>query len=119
MAAAIISFAVGFGGWAIVSGISGRREAWDSPIYFSQFFPLLFVLSAVLGFLAPRHPWRWGLWMAAGQVAMMFVLQPAIGNLLPMGLILFGILGGICGVPALIASRYRVRLEGGKDSEPR
>jgi hypothetical protein len=101
---------VGFGGWVEVSNISGRREAWDSPIYFSIFFPLLLLLSAILGYLAPDRPWRWGMCMAAGQALIIFALNPG-GSLLPLGLIMFGILGGVIGIPAIFTAQIRIRAD--------
>ena len=108
--AAILAFAAGFGGWIVVSNISHRREAWDSGLYWSGFIPLLFLLSAILGFLSPRRSWHWGLWMAGGQLTIMFLLDPS-GSLLPLGVILFGVLGGVIGVPGLIAAQFRRRRE--------
>ncbi|HKV75286.1 MAG TPA: hypothetical protein VJN95_12270 [Gemmatimonadales bacterium] len=108
--AAAVSFAAGFGGWIAVSSLSHRREAWDSPLYWSGLFPILLLLSAILGFFSPERAWRWGLWMAAGQLAIMFLREPS-GSLLPLGVILFSFLGAVAGVPALIASQVRRRLD--------
>ena len=46
--------------WVIVSNASGRREAWDSQWYFLISVPVVCVISAALGFVEPRRPWRWG-----------------------------------------------------------
>jgi hypothetical protein len=108
--AAFLSLTIGVGGWLEVSALTGRREAWDSELYFSLFFPLLLLLSAILGWLAPDRAWRWGLWMAGGQFLAMFADNPG-GNLLPLGVITFGVLGGITGLPGVLAARLRARLD--------
>ena len=56
--------------WTSISFLTGKSEAWDSKYYYMLGFPFLMVVSGVLGFLAPNHPWRWG-------VAVM-VLQPVV-----------------------------------------
>ena len=68
------------------------------------------LLSLILGALSPRDAWRWGLWMAGGQFAIAFLLDPG-ANLLPLGTIVFGILGCLISVPGLIGARIRVRVE--------
>jgi hypothetical protein len=77
--------------WAVISAASGRREAWDSSWYFSVGMPVICVASAVLGFLEPRRSWRWGVAPLAGQFFWMLGTQGP-GNLLPLGVIVFGLL---------------------------
>lgn len=48
--------------------------------------------------------------MAAGQALIIFALDPG-GSLLPLGLILFGVLGGVIGIPGLIGARIRTRAD--------
>lgn len=76
--------------WAVVSTISHRREAWDSESYFIFGMPVVCLVSAVLGFVEPGRPWRWGVAPLAGQFFWMLVTQGP-GNLLPLGVIVFGI----------------------------
>jgi len=77
--------------WAVISAASGRREAWDSSWYFSVGMPVICVASAILGFLEPHKSWRWGVTPLAGQFLWMLVTQGP-GNLLPLGVIVFGVL---------------------------
>jgi len=76
--------------WMLVSALSGRREAWDSDLYFSFGIPALCLVAGMFGFYEPDRPWRWGLIPMAGQALCMFGMQ-GIGNLFPLGLIAFGI----------------------------
>ncbi|MBI3608296.1 MAG: hypothetical protein HY207_10035 [Nitrospirae bacterium] len=87
-AAAIVS---GIFVWILVSALSGRREAWDSQWYFLVGMPVVCVVSACLAFFEPSRPWRWGMIPLAAQAVWMIVTQGP-GNLLPIGLVVFGVL---------------------------
>ncbi len=85
--------------WALVATISGKREAWDSEWYFTLGIPAVCLLAAVLGYLEPIRPWRWGLAPNVGQLACMLVMQ-GVGSMLPMGVILLAIMS----IPAMITA---------------
>ena len=55
----------------------------------------------LLGAAEPRRAWRWGVAPLAGQFATMLVSQ-GIGNLLPLGVIVFAILS----IPSVFAARF-------------
>lgn len=96
----VLSIVTGVLAWTAISAISGRREAWDSSWYFSAGLPVICVVSAVLGFIEPQKPWRWGITPLVGQFFwMMFTQGP--GNLLPLGILVFGVLS----VPSIITAR--------------
>jgi hypothetical protein len=46
---------------------TGRREAWDSGVYFVVGIPLMCVLIFAISYLFPIRAWRWTLSMAVGQ----------------------------------------------------
>ena len=96
-AAAILS---GILVWVVVSAVSGRREAWDSHWYFSVGYPLICAVSMALGYLVPARSWRWGLAPFAGQFLWLLLTQGP-GNLLPLGVIAFGVVS----LPAVVAAR--------------
>ena len=98
----LYALAVGTGilTWAVISAISGRREAWDSPWYFSVGVPVVCVISAVLGWIEPAKPWRWGVAPLVGQFSWMLVTQGP-GNLLPLGVVVFGVLS----VPSILTAK--------------
>ncbi|MBD0316771.1 MAG: hypothetical protein ICV75_08775 [Nitrospiraceae bacterium] len=75
--------------WVLVSILSGRREAWDSDLYFTLGIPVLCLVAGVLGFAEPQRPWRWGLVPVSGQCTWMLLTQ-GVGNLFPLGLLVFG-----------------------------
>ena len=86
--------------WAAISAISGRNEAWDSPAYVSIGIPVICALSAMLGFVSPQSSWRWGITPFVGQFLWMLLTQ-GLGNLLPLGVLAFGIFS----VPSIITAR--------------
>ena len=86
--------------WAAISTISGRREAWDSAWYFSVGMPIVCVISAVLGFIEPQKPWRWGVAPLIGQFFWMLLTQGP-GNLLPLGIVVFAVLS----VPSILTAK--------------
>jgi hypothetical protein len=86
--------------WVVVSNATGRREAWDSQWYFYISVPVVCVVSAALGFVEPSKPWRWGVAPLVGQFSWMLFTQGP-GNLLPLGVVVFGVLS----VPSIITAR--------------
>lgn len=86
--------------WIAIAAASGRREAWDSGLYFTLGIPALCLLGLVLGYLAPRNSWRWGVWPSVGQLLTMLATQ-GVGNLLPLGVVVFAFLA----VPGVVAAR--------------
>jgi hypothetical protein len=86
--------------WTLVSTGTGRREAWDSGAYYQIGLPALCVVSAVLGYLEPERPWRWGAVPLVAQAVVMLATQ-GVGNLWPLGLIVNGVLA----VPPILTAR--------------
>jgi len=108
----LVAVAIGAWSWFHVCAVSGRREAWDSEIYWTLALPVVAATAFLLGLSAPRRAWRWGALLFAGQALAAFLRDPA-GNLMPMGLVLFAVLGALGAVPALagagLASRRAAR----------
>jgi hypothetical protein len=96
----IVSALSGILVWTLVSDATGRREAWDSAAYYQIGLPTLCVVSAVLGYLEPDRPWRWGAVPLIAQAVVMFATQ-GLGNLWPLGLIVNGVLA----VPPILTAR--------------
>ena len=94
--------------WAVISAASGRREAWDSSWYFSVGMPVICVASAILGFVEPQKSWRWGITPLAGQFLWMLFTQGP-GNLLPLGVIVFGVLSAPSILTAKLGAFVRSR----------
>jgi hypothetical protein len=102
----VIALAGGALLWLGTMALSGRNEAWDSPIYWTIAYPLCIALSGFLAYREPVRPWRWALaTMLVQPVVMAFTSGGSFG-LLPLGLILFAILA----LPAMLAARIAARL---------
>lgn len=86
--------------WILVALVSGEKEAWDSGLYFSVGIPAVCVVAAAFALLEPSRAWRWGVLPLAGQFVWMLLSQGP-GNLLPLGVVVFGVLS----VPAIVAAR--------------
>ena len=105
-----LAAAAGAAVWLGVMAATGRREAWDSGLYWSLGMPLMFLVSGALGYFFPERTWRWALAGFGGQAAAAFVRNPS-GNLLPLGLILFLVLSLPCMAGARIGAALRRRLD--------
>ncbi|MBX3122125.1 MAG: hypothetical protein KF854_03550 [Nitrospira sp.] len=86
--------------WLLVSAFTHKREAWDSDLYFTLGLPAVCLLSALLGYLEPSKPWRWGAAPVAGQALVMLLTQSP-GNLLPLGIVMFGVLA----LPSIVTAK--------------
>jgi peptidoglycan/LPS O-acetylase OafA/YrhL len=77
--------------WQATAMFGGRREAWDSSLYWILAYPIGLVLAGVIGYLHPDRPWRWGLALMWTQAVLLTVSASSFG-LLPLGMIMFGVL---------------------------
>ena len=62
--------------------------------------PAVCLVSMAFAFFEPKRSWRWGVLPMVGQFVWMLI-SPGPGNLLPLGVIVFGVLS----VPPIIAAR--------------
>ena len=101
--------------WIAASALSGRREAWDADIYWTVAYPVALASCGLLGVLWPQKPWRWALALFLGQFAGMALRNGEMGNLAPLGLVLFAVLSLPGMLVAQLGARFRARLvEGGR-----
>jgi peptidoglycan/LPS O-acetylase OafA/YrhL len=100
---ATLAVLIGAADWELARSLGSRREAWDDPLYWQLGYPLLLVAAFGLGFVWRERPWRWAVWLIAGQVTwslLLAITQDGVPNLLPLGLIMFALLG----IPCLLAA---------------
>jgi hypothetical protein len=86
--------------WILIALASGRNEAWDSGLYFSVGIPAVCLVSMAFAFFEPNRSLTWGVLPLVGQFVWM-LLSSGPGNILPFGVIVFGVLS----VPPIIAAR--------------
>jgi hypothetical protein len=95
--------------WLGTAAVSGRSEAWDSPLYWSFAYPVCIALAGWFAYLAPEKPARWAFAVMLVQpIAMLFGSGGDFG-LLPLGLILFAILALPAFAAAKVAASIRLR----------
>jgi hypothetical protein len=95
-----VALAGGALAWLLTMVVSGRTEAWDSPVYWSAAYPACLALAAAQAYFTPDRPWRWALAIMLVQPLVMIVTSGGSFGLLPLGLVLFGVLA----IPALLAA---------------
>jgi peptidoglycan/LPS O-acetylase OafA/YrhL len=96
--------------WLTATLVSGKREAWDSSLYWTVAYPLSIVLAGWLGYRFPRKPWRWGLSIFLAQAVVM-VFAGGSYSMLPLGLILFAVIS----LPAIALAYVGARFGSRKD----
>jgi hypothetical protein len=96
--------------WLGTMAVSGRSEAWDSPLYWSVAYPLCLVLAGVMGYVEPVRPWRFALALMLVQPVVMVFTSGGSFSLLPLGVIMFGILALPPMMVASISAWIRLRL---------
>lgn len=95
----LVAAACGIAGWEAVQLLHPGREPWDLGEFWKALYPGMMAASALLGYLAPERPWRWGLAMLMGQGFWMLLktsLKSGVPNLWPMSLALFAVLSLPC-----------------------
>lgn len=103
--------------WVLATAASGRREAWDSALYWTLAYPLSVAVAGYLGYLHPDRPWRWGLAVILAQAAVLTLFTASRG-LLPLGLGLFAILALPAVGVAVAAARARAGADARRADDP-
>lgn len=99
-----ISFIAGLAICLSITLISGRKEAWDAPIYFTFGIPLMCLVIFALGYWFPQRAWRWALSMAIGQ-SLALALGGGSAALWPLAVIAMTVVSLPQFIVAVIASR--------------
>ena len=100
-----IAFTVGNLLWFVASAISGKREPWDSSLYWVVAYPLAILVSGAIGYHYPARSWRWAVVLFEAQFVAMCIRNGEIGNLWPIGMLLFVVVA----LPAMFAARLAAR----------
>lgn len=87
-----LSVAAGLLLWLMAAEFGGRREAWDSPLYWLGAYPLALLICALLGYGFPGRPKLWAFALFAAQFAGMVLRSEEISGLLPLGLVAFAVI---------------------------
>lgn len=103
-----VAIAAGFGICLAIALISGRREPWDSGLYFVVGIPLMCLVVAWLAHQYPIRAWRWTLSMALGQ-SLALALGGGSLTLWPLALVAMVVVSIPQFLAGFIASRMGAR----------
>jgi len=104
--AVVIAFLVGVSLWLVAAALTTKREPWDGPAYWVMAYPLAIAACALLGYRFPERPWRWALVLFESQFLAMCVRNGELGNLWPLGMLLFAIVALPGVVVGQVAARF-------------
>jgi hypothetical protein len=90
-----------------IAAITGRRESWDSGLYWTVGLPAALAVSCIVGYLAGRRGWFWTGLIVPSQVLVMMLRSAEISGLWPLTIVLSSVLGAPFLVASFIASRFR------------
>jgi hypothetical protein len=99
----LLTAKLGLGIWMTISAVSGNTEAWDSGMFFYVGIPLMFVVSALAGYVAPKYYWLFGITTVILQPIVMFS-SGHIGPLAIVGLLLFVFIAVLCTLAAYLGT---------------
>lgn len=95
-----ISFIAGLAICLLITATSGRKEAWDAPLYFTIGIPVMCLVIFAISYKYPQRAWRWALSMAIGQSVAM-VLGGGSASLWPLAIIAMTVVS----LPQFIAAK--------------
>jgi hypothetical protein len=91
-----------------IHALSGRREAWDSPLFWTLGLPTAALASAAIGYFARPGDWRWTALVVPGQVMAMIARSGELsGGLWPLTVALSAILSAPFVLASFVGSRFR------------
>jgi hypothetical protein len=99
----VISFIAGLVICLVITVTTGRKEAWDAPVYFTVGIPVMCLVIFALGYRFPQRAWRWALCMAFGQSVAM-VMGGGSASLWPLAIIAMTVVSLSQFIVAMIAS---------------
>jgi len=102
-----LALLVGAGTWFGVAWASGRREAWDAPLFTSVGLPVAYGACLGFGFFGSRQAWRWPA-LVFGALSASAVLGSGGGlTLWPLTLLLLGLMAGAGLIPTFVGVGLR------------
>lgn len=114
----VLGVATGAALWVLPAKLGDKVEAWDSS-YWWVWLGGTAIASVILGYLEPYNWWRWPFVLVGAQFLALFVQNPALGSLAPVGIVLLLVFATFnllpCGVGAALGVwQSRMRLRGAR-----
>jgi hypothetical protein len=95
----------GVGAWSLAALVTQKREPWDSGLYWFLFYPLMLAAAAALSYRHPQRPALIAVVLFEAQFVAMCIADRELGNLWPLGMLLFAVLA----LPGVAAARWAAR----------
>ncbi|RZU38650.1 hypothetical protein EV700_2585 [Fluviicoccus keumensis] len=105
LAPASLAILAGIALWGLTTLITHRREPWDNSAYWLFTYPLAIAAAILLSHRYPQQPAVLSLLVFESQFVAMAVNNREIGNLWPMGMMMFAVIA----VPAILGSQWAAR----------
>ncbi|MEO6462565.1 MAG: hypothetical protein ABIP29_05770 [Candidatus Eisenbacteria bacterium] len=102
-----LAILVGAGAWYGVALLDARREAWDSPLFWSFALPAAYAACLGLGFFGSRQAWRWPALVLGSLFASAVVSAGRSLNLWPLTLGLIGLMAAVGLLPTYVGVGLR------------
>lgn len=99
----IVSFLAGLAICLAGAKLGGRREPWDSSLYFVAGIPIMCVVSFGVAYAYPVKAWRWVAAMALGQSVALLMGGGSLG-LWPLAIVAMALLSLPQLAAAIVAS---------------
>jgi hypothetical protein len=90
-----------------IEAVTGRREAWDTGLFWTGGLPVALAVAALIGYRSLRRSWVWTLLIVPGQLLAMMGRSGEIGSLWPLTLAFSSILSAPFVLAAFVGSRFR------------
>jgi hypothetical protein len=105
----LLSVATGMALELGIHTVSGRREAWDSPLYWTVGLPIAGVAAFVIGWLARGRDWLCTVLIVPAQVLTMILRSAEFSVIVPFIVVLSAVLSTPFVVAAFVGSLLRPR----------
>lgn len=102
-----LAILVGAVAWFGVALVDARREAWDSPLFWSFALPAAYGACLVLGFFGSRQAWRWPALVLGSLFACAAVSAGGTLDLWPLTLGLMGLMAAVGLLPTYVGVGLR------------
>ena len=94
--------------WLAIGFLAGRREAWDSSLYFAVGIPVMCAIAFALAYRFPKRAWLLAIAIAFGQ-SLGLLLSGGSLSLWPLTIVAMTVLSLPQLAAAMVASRVSAR----------
>jgi len=103
----VVAIAVGAATWFGISWWTGRREAWDAPLFTSLGLPATYGSCLLLGFFGSRQAWRWPALVFGAMSASAVVSSERGLTLWPLTLLFIALMVAVGLIPTYVGVGLR------------